>query len=198
MIDAVFQMYNFIEIYGKYSPATELSLTQYLSKSGGVALLLQALFGVFSAFFFWIYSLSCFNKSTKMSGFKILSVAPVAWTICRIVARFVRKISFVNVSDLLLELFMLVFMIMFLLAFAQIVTKVSQEEAAWKLYGCGIPAALLAFLISVPRLFLIVIGHSESLVTDHGFSLCDLAFAAFIPLFLYNTATVKKQSDSKK
>ncbi|MBQ7101745.1 MAG: hypothetical protein IJN81_08930, partial [Clostridia bacterium] len=94
-----------------------------------------------------------------------------------------------------LELFMLVFLITFFMAFAQIVTKVTPEDAAWRLYGCGVPAALLAFLVSVPRLFLIIIGHSDSLVADYGFNICDLAMSVFIPLFLYNTTCAKKQTD---
>ncbi len=193
MFDAVYQMYSFIEINSAYTPMHDMTKMQYLGKSGATFLLLQTVFGVFSAFFFWIYTVSCFNKSAKMGGFSLLSVAPVAWTICRIIARFVRKISFVNISDLLLELFMLVFMISFFMAFAQVVTKVMPEEAAWRLYGCGVPAALLTFLVCVPRLFLMLIGHSESLVPDYGFTPCDLALAVFIPLFLYNCAFAKKQ-----
>ncbi|MBQ2811873.1 MAG: hypothetical protein IJE63_01370, partial [Clostridia bacterium] len=79
----------------------------------------------------------------------------------------------------------------FFMAFAQIVTNVMPEEAAWRLYGCGVPAALIAFLVSVPRLFLIIIGHSDSLVADYGFNICDLTMAVFIPVFLYNTACAK-------
>ncbi len=193
MFDAIFQMYSYAETSKSYNPMLEeLSKAQYLSKSGASILLLQAVFGVFAAFFFWIYSVSCFTGKANLKGYRILSVSPVAWAICRIIVRFVRKISFVNVSDLLLELFMLVFIITFTLAFAQVVTKVTPEITAWRLFGCGIPAALLAFLVSVPRLFLIVVGHSDGLVADYGFNPCDLAFALFIPIFLYNTATAKK------
>ncbi|MBQ2964219.1 MAG: hypothetical protein IJE14_06105 [Clostridia bacterium] len=195
MFDSVYRVSSFIEINASYIEASDLTRIQYLSKSGATALLLQAVFGVLTAFFLWIYTVSCLSKSARLNGFAILSVAPVAWAICRIIVRFVRKISFVNVSDLLLELFMLVFLITFFMAFAQIVTKVTPEDAAWRLYGCGVPAALLAFLVSVPRLFLIIIGHSDSLVADYGFNICDLAMSVFIPLFLYNTACAKKQTD---
>ena len=192
MFDSVYRIYSFVEMNADYVETVDFTRMQYLSKSGATALLLQAVFSVLTAFFLWIYTVSCFSKSAKLSGFSILSVTPIAWAICRIIVRFVRKISFVNISDLLLELFMLVFIITFFMAFAQIVTKVNAEEAAWRLYGCGVPAALLAFLVSVPRLFLIVIGHSDSLVADYGFNICDLAMSVFIPLFLYNTACAKK------
>lgn len=200
MFDAAMSAYNFFEMKTAFVP-TESTPTpiSYLIKTGAVAQLLEGVFGVFSAFFFWIYSLSCFSKSVSMSGFRVLSVAPVIWSIARIVFRFVRKISFVNISDLLLELFMLAFMIAFTLAFAQVVTNVTPEVSAWRLFGCGLPAALLAFLTSVPRLFLVALGHSDMLVKDYGFNPCDTILAVFIPLFLYFTTTAKskKQAESK-
>lgn len=195
MFDSVYRIYSFIELNAGYVESMDFTRMQYLSKSGATALLLQAVFGILTSLFLWIYTVSCISKNAKLNGFAILSVAPVAWAICRIIVRFVRKISFVNISDLLLELFMLVFLITFFMAFAQIVTKVTPEDAAWRLYGCGVPAALLAFLVSVPRLFLIIVGHSDSLVADYGFNICDLTMAIFIPLFLYNSACTKKQAE---
>ncbi len=190
--EAFLQMIKFIEAYNAYNPLIDrMTLSQSLSKSGATVYLFEAIFGVFAAFFFWVYAASCFNKKVSLRGYRILSVAPVLWAICRIIVRFVRKISFVNVSDLLMELFMLVFLITFMLAFSQVVTRVTPEIAAWRLYGCGLPAALLCFLTSVPRLFMVLVGHADSLVADYGFYPCDLALAIFIPVFLYNTATAK-------
>ncbi len=198
VFDSVFQMAEFMRINAEYlSYYSELTRTQYLSKSGAMMMLFEAVFGVFTAFVFCIYTFFCFGKKSRFKGFSVLSVAPVAWAICRIVIRFVRKISFVNISDLLLELFMLVFLILFFLAFAQVVTKVTPEITAWRLFGFGIPAALLCFLIAVPRLFLMAIGHSDALVADHGFFPCDLMISLFIPFFLYNTATAKKHEVSE-
>ena len=134
-----------------------------------------------------------------MSSFRVLSVMPVVWSICRIIYRFVTKISFINVSDLLLELFMLVFLISFTLAFAQVVTNVTPEICAWRLFGCGLPAALLAFVISVPRLMMLVMLHTDRIVTGHSLAPCDLMLAVFIPVFLYfTTVAVKKKKVEQK
>ena len=192
ILDSIDQLAGFFRLNAEYNPFSDFTQVQYLSKSGATMMLAQSVFGILAAFVFCIYTFFCFGKKSKFRGFSVLSVAPVAWAICRIIVRFVRKISFVNISDLLLELFMLVFLIMFLLSFAQVVAKVTPEITAWRLYGCGIPAAMLCFLIAVPRLFLIAIGHSDSLVADYGFAPCDLMIALFIPVFLYNTATAKK------
>ncbi|MBQ8026836.1 MAG: hypothetical protein IJ261_01820 [Clostridia bacterium] len=193
MYSSIMSFLEFMQIHGEYSsPIHEKGMLSYLTQSGAAALMLEAVFGVISAFFFWIYTVSCFNKSAKLSSFTILSAAPTLWAICRIVFRFVEKISFVNRSDLLLELIMLVFLIMFMLAFAQVVTGSSPEISAWRLFGCGLPAAIVAFLISVPRIFLFLIGHSDLIVEGYGFDICDFALAIFIPVFLYSTSTAKK------
>ena len=183
IITALSVTYNAVMSFSSY---TELNSTP---------LMFEALFGIITAFFFSIYAISCFKKEVSLSSCKILSAAPVIWSICRIVFRFLEKISFVNVSDLLLELIMLVFMIMFFISFAQVVTDVSPEAVAWRLFGCGLPAAVVAFIVSVPRIFLMVIGHSDLIVDGYGLEPCDLALAIFIPLFLYHTATAKAKEN---
>lgn len=197
MYESVLSAISFMELSGEYSAFLhKVSFTAYLTQSGATALILEAVFGLLAGVFFCTYAVSCFSDKLKLSSVRLLSAAPVAWAICRIVYRFIEKISFVNVSDLLLELIMLVFMIMFLLAFAQVVTDVTPEISAWRLYGCGLPAAVTAFVITVPKIFLVVTGHPELIVEGHGFELCDLLLALFIPVFLYNTATAKAHEEN--
>jgi hypothetical protein len=192
MYDAVASAADFMKLSNEYSVVLhKVNFTTYLTQSGATAQILEAVFGLITGVFFCVYAASCFTDKIKLSSVRLLSAAPVAWAICRIVYRFIEKISFVNVSDLLLELIMLVFMIMFMLAFAQVVTGVTPEISAWRLYGCGLPTAITAFIVSVPKVFLAVIGHSELIVEGYGFELCDLMLAIFIPVFLYHTATVK-------
>lgn len=193
MFNAISSVIRFIELNSEYASAFhDLSYTSYLTQSGAAALLGQGVTGVIASVFFFSYTVNCFSKNEKKSYFTILAAAPTVWAICRIVFRFLAKISFVNVSDLLLELIMLVFMIIFMLAFAQVITGVSPEIYAWRLFGCGLPAAVAAFIVSVPRIFLAIVGHSDLIVEGYEFELCDLALAIFIPVFLHNTATAKK------
>lgn len=192
MYGSVTSISGFTKLSSEYSLLLhKVTFAAYLTQSGATALLLESVFGILSGIFFCIYAISCFSDKMKLSSVRIISAAPVAWAICRIVYRFIEKISFVNVSDLLLELIMLVFIIMFLLAFAQVITDVSPEISAWRLYGCGLPAAVTAFVVSAPKLFLMIVGHPELIVEGYSFELCDLMLAIFIPVFLYNTATAK-------
>lgn len=171
------------------------SLMSYLMKSGAAPLFFEAVFGFFTAAFFFIYAINCFNKSINLNAFRYLSVTPVLWSICRIIFLFLCKISFVNISDLLLELIMLVFLISFTMSFAQVVTNVSPEVAAWRLYGCGVCAAIIGIVLSLTRLIMLVCGKGEMLVEGYGFSPADLAVSVFIPLFLINSARAKKQNN---
>ncbi|MBQ5824733.1 MAG: hypothetical protein IIW48_07995 [Clostridia bacterium] len=190
---SVMAITDFIELNSEYfSGWHDIKYTAYLTQSGAASLIGEGVLGLACAVFFCLYAVSCFNKSAKLSSFGLLAATPTVWVICRIVFRFLAKISFVNISDLLLELIMLVFMIMFMLTFAQVVTGVSPEICAWRLFGCGLPAAVIAFVVSVPRLFLIIIGHSDLIVEGYEFELCDLVLAVFIPIFLHNTVTAKK------
>ena len=199
MFDAIHEMFLFIDQLGNYNAYSGVTLLSYLTKNGGTALLFGCIFAALSAAFYWVYGFSCLNKKIRMSSFRVLSVMPVVWSICRIIYRFVTKISFINVSDLLLELFMLVFLISFTLAFAQVVTNVTPEICAWRLFGCGLPAALLAFVISVPRLMMLVMLHTDRIVAGHSLAPCDLMLAVFIPVFLYfTTVAVKKKKVEQK
>lgn len=193
--DSVMSTIEFMQLNGDYSIASNgVKYTTYLTQSGAAALITEGITGILAAFFFCIYAVSCFKKEHKLSSFALLSITPVLWAIARIVFRFLEKISFVNISDLLLELVMLAFMIMFMLTFAQVVTGSSPEVCAWRLFGCGLPAAMVAFLVAMPKIFLIVTGHPELMVEGYELELCDIALAVFIPLFLYNTSTAKKEA----
>ncbi len=183
---------EFIQLNAAYSDAQAVSYTSYLTQSGAAALAVEGIMGLLSVTFFCLYAVSCFKKNFSLSSFALLSVTPTLWAISRIVFRFLEKISFVNVSDLLLELITLAFMIMFTLTFAQIVTGSTPEVCAWRLFGCGLPTAVAAFVTNMPRLFLVVTGKSELITEGYAVELCDIALAVFIPIFLYHTATAKK------
>ena len=195
--DSIVSVLDFMQLNSEYSVATHgVKYSAYLTQSGAAAHMAEGITGILAAFFFCIYAVSCFRKESKLSSFSLISITPTLWAIARIVLRFLEKISFVNISDLLLELIMLAFMIIFMLTFAQVVTGTSPEVCAWRLFGCGLPAAIVAFIICVPRIFLAITGNFELMVEGYEIEFCDLALAIFIPVFLYNTSTAKKTAEN--
>lgn len=150
------------------------------TKPALVVLSAQSFFGVLAAIYLVVFGMSVISGATNASEYKILSLAPVCWMMFRLVNRFMRTISFVKVSDLLFELFMLALMLMFFLAFAQLNSKIGSKSMDWKIVGYGLPAALMALLCFVPRLVMVVTGHSDLLCSHSPVEYCDLGTALFV------------------
>ena len=151
-----------------------------MSKPAAMLLCGQAIFAVLSAIYFLALGISYIGGKTNGSEYRLVSLAPVLWSIFRIVYRFTRTISYTRVSDLMLEMLMLAFMIMFFMAFAQVNSRVNSENCEWKIAAYGLPAALLALICFVPRLIVTLSGHSELLYSQSSAEFCDLGTALFI------------------
>ncbi len=155
------------------------TLMKYLSKSGGMAILFEAIFAVLSMMFFILLG-GAQLKGRSVSDYKFLAIAPLIWCICRIIYRFMRAISYLKVSDLFFEMLMIVFLMMFFLAFAQTLAGINSKGKGWKVFGYGLPAATLCLLCFIPRLTIAIIGRSDLLAEKSPIEYCDMAIAVFI------------------
>lgn len=156
-----------------------LNVSEYVSAQGGSLMLIQAVFGIISAVYFAVSGISALNKSNNAPKLKLLAIFPVAWCIFRLLFRFKRTISFVNVSDLLLEMFMIVFVMMFFLALAQVNSKFDAQTVFWKLFAYGLPAVMFSLVCFLPRIILILTGSSEQLNQTYLPNFSDLTFAVY-------------------
>lgn len=154
-------------------------LLENISAQGGSLLLIQAVFAMVSSFYFVVSALTVINKDTKKLQFKILALAPVVWCVFRLLFRFKRTIAFVNVSDLLIELFAIVFAMVFFLALAQIRANIDADNIFWKLFAYGLPAAMFAVVCFVPKLILIITGKSELVNPMHEINFSDITIAVY-------------------
>lgn len=152
--------------------------TAYLSSQGGTLKVFEAVFAALSAFYFAVSGLSSLNNDTKPK-FRLLALSPVVWCVFRLLFRFKRTIAFINVSDLLIELFAIVMTMVFFLAYAQIKSKIDSDSIFWKIYGYGLPAAMLALVCFVPKLILILTGQSDAINELHPIRVSDLTFAVY-------------------
>ena len=160
-------------------------------KNGTVPMTLQSIFAFISAIYLFILA-SDFSKGTaKAYKRKFLATAPVFWAGSRLIFRFLRQISFVEVSDLLIELVMIAFMIMFFMALAQVSSGVYKDSFKWRIPGLGLSAAIIAATVSVPRM-IVAITARELVNKAYPFSLTDLLFVIFII-----TLMVKIKEDAK-
>ena len=156
----------------------------------------QLALSLLSAIYFVILCISSLVGKTSGAEFRLLSLAPVLWSMLRMVSRFMRTISYVRVSELLFEMVMLVFMIMFFMAFAQCNSKVNESDCKWKLAAYGLPAALMALVTFVPRLILNFVGSADIIYSQSSLEFSDFAIALFIIATVFTRVTVKSESEN--
>ena len=161
-----------------------------LMLTGTMPRFLQSIFAVLAAFYFLFLSKDFLKGTANASKHRVLAIMPVGWAGFRMICRFVRQISFVKVSDLFFELVMLAFMLIFFMAFAQVISGVYSDGFQWRIPAFGASAALIAGMLSVPRLIFTFVGYESYINPQHTFQITDLAFFGFI---LVLTATVCKK-----
>lgn len=130
VIDAVLMARNYSSLYYGIQTLAEES-SGGIMKSGAMPMLFEAVFAVLAALFFTVLGVSFLTGKSNGSEYKLLAITPLAWSICRILHRFMRTISFIRVSDLFFELLMIVFLMIFFMAFAQLIARVNHKGADW-------------------------------------------------------------------
>lgn len=193
IIDSAGQLMSYFDLYDA-AASSGSTIAEYVKKQGGTLLLFQAVSGAIAAVYFFVSGLSVSLGNSDGSKLKLLGLTPVLWCIFRLLYKFKRTISFINVSDLLLELFEIVFLMLFFFALAQAVARIDVKTVFWKIFAYGIPAAMFALMCFLPRFILMVTGKSELLNDHYGVSYSDLGAAAYI---IYNLLSRAKAQTSE-
>ncbi len=163
---------------------------------GQAPLLIGTVFGVFAAIYMLIFGISYIDGRTTYSQYKFMAITPLFWAMSRIVVRFVRKIAYVNVSDLMLELFMLAFMMIFLLNFARISSGLANNKAMRTVFASGFVSIFFCTVTNLPRLLMVLTANGKALPDEYPFSLCDLGFAIFVFAYIINAMKYAKENDA--
>lgn len=142
--------------------------------------MVETVFGVFAAIYFMLFGISYFDGRTTYFQYRFLALAPLAWTTGRIIIRFMKKIAYVNVADLMLELFILAGMMIFFLSFARISSGLSNEKSMRSLFASGYVCIFFCALANVPRIVLMITGNSDYIPIEYPLSICDLTFSLLL------------------
>ena len=161
--------------------------------SGELPLMRQGVFALFSAPYFAALGHSYRTGSMAAAKWRIPALAPICWAGFRMVHHFVRKISFTKVSDLFFELLMLGGMMLFFMAFASVTSSIYSEGTGWRLCGFGLPAALIAGMLSLPRMVFTLVDKSTYINSNHPLHPTDCLFFCFV-LLLCITSLRSRQS----
>lgn len=153
-------------------------LASNLEQNGGIFLVLQFVFAIFAIFYFIIFSVSNLNGKASYKEYKLLALSPLCWAITMLISKLMTAVSFISVSELLFEIFMLVFAMLFFLTFARISSGVFTEDSMWGIYGYGFSAALFGGLVTVPRIVCVIVGLPA--VEGHEFNFSHFAILMFV------------------
>lgn len=164
---------------------SRVNLFAALFTDGLFALLLQTVCGAAACVYFVLFALSYLKGNAVFCKYKLLCLMPLFWILFRLVARFMTKISFTVLSELLIELVMLSFAALFMMSFARICASVNQKGEMKKCIRYGLPAAFLALTIGLTRLICTLGGNADVLPDGFAFSLADLGFGVFAVLYIF-------------
>lgn len=182
--DVVMVLSTFIKGFSAFSSELEVGFFQYFMTNGLFALGFESVCGLVACIYMIMFGLSYIDGKTAFGEYKLIALMPLFWTMFRMVYRFMTKISFTQVSDLLFELFMLAFMMLFFMSFARVSSGMAAKGEMRRIVSYGLPAILFAFLIGITRFVVTIGGRGELLPANFGFSLADPAFGIFAVVYI--------------
>lgn len=168
------------------------------AEQGQIPLLIETVIGVFAAIYLLVFGISYIDGRTTYSQYKFLAVTPFFWAMSRLVLRFIRKIAYVNVSDLMFELFGIAFMMIFFMSFARISSGLSNNKAMRTAFASGSVAAYFLGVANISRLLMLISGNAAGIPNEYPVSICDLVFVFFIAAYIINAYKCAKENDSKE
>lgn len=158
-------------------------LSELFSQQGGFITLLKIIAAFLGAIYLFVYCVSHFDGKASYKDQKILALMPMLWAMCSLISCLMQEISYIKVSELMLDMCLYVFAMLFLMNYARISSAVANEGMMWQIFGFGLPAAVFGILVSIPRLTLLIMG--KPFVTDYPFDLSSLAIAAFTLIYIF-------------
>jgi hypothetical protein len=194
VLDVVSALSTFL-INAKSFKTVGLTIADTMAQ-GRAPLLIEAVFGVLAAIYMLVFGISYFDGRTTYGQYKFMAITPLFWAMSRIVLRFLSKIAYMNVSDLMLELFMLVFMMLFLLNFARISSDLANAKAMRTVFASGSVAIFFCAVTNLPRLLMVLTANGAALPDEYPFRLCDLGFAIFAFAYIVGAMKCAKENDA--
>jgi len=174
----------FASVYGDYS-AIGVDTSAYTvsspmsGSSSNVLTYAVCIFGLISAVYFIVLGVAYFT-GRRTEPYKVLALVPVLWNIARLVLRFTRTISYMRVSELLLEMLAICCYCLFFMAYARCTSAVNEEGSVKRIRAFGLTGALMGLLCFVPRVIAVCAGRPELIYVLSRVDFSDLALALFM------------------
>ncbi len=167
----------------KFSLIGEGLFSQLFSEQGGFVIILKTIAAFLGAVYLFVFCVSHFEGRASYKDQKVLAIMPMFWAMCSLITCLMQEISYIRVSELMLEMSLYVFAMLFLMNFARVSSGIANKGVMWQIFGFGLPAAMFGTLVSIPRLVLFLMGRE--FVRDYPFDLSSLAMAAFSVIYIF-------------
>lgn len=177
---ALKQYDNGLQYYSDENPFT------LMMRSGMLPSKAIMIFAALSCIFFLIFAILVLTGKYR-GQLKVISLATVFWGVSKLVSLFVKQISFVQVSDLLLEIVSTAFLTIFLFSLCECLSGIYRKDALWRICGIGLPAMLCCLSTQLPRLI--------RSTTEYPLSLAELVAGIFIAT-LFITVLSREQAET--
>lgn len=175
------------ELASEAGVSASANFIEMIKSSGATLQALDIVFAALSCIYMLVFSVSYIVSKKLYSKLKLLALSPLVWAITRVFFRVTKKISFIQVSDLILELAALIFVMIFFFTFARVASEINSEGSMWSVYACGISASLFILTYSIPRLMLFITGNSSLINPEAPFEFCDIGIAVFAVTLIVST-----------
>lgn len=175
------------ELASEAGVSASANLIEMIKTSGATLQAVDIVFAALSCIYMLVFSVSYIVSKKLYSKLKLLALSPLVWAITRVFFRVTKKISFIQVSDLILELAALIFVMIFFFTFARVASGINSEGSMWSVYACGISASLFILTYSIPRLMLFITGNSSLINPEAQFEFCDIGIAVFAVTLIVST-----------
>lgn len=195
---------SFMEMSSSYNSfMAEQTKFSFLMKSGALPKLLEGVFAVISVIYFIVLAVKFSGiGSFDLKKLKVFALSPLFWATFRMIQRFTRTISFMNVSTLFLELFMIAFMMMFFMYFAQMSSEVNHRCTSYKVVSYGLIAGMFSAVVALPKQLLSLFSENYKVLEESGRLACptetaDILFMLFafaFAVFFIATPKVKNMT----
>ncbi len=159
---------------------------------------LEGLFALVSAVYFALCAIAFISGKSVGEKLRLLSLSPVIWNVLRIIYRFSITISYLRVSQLTFEMFMLIFLIVWFMSYAQVNSKVNGYGLEWKIVAYGLIAAFFALLCFIPQFIAVIAGRSDLLYRYSVPCYCDFAAAVYILSTVLTRISTKADEKSEE
>ena len=152
----------------------------------------RVIFAALSAVYMVFIALSVKGKPKKLF---LLPLMPALWSASRLFPLFAHEISYIQVSDLFSEIFMLVFASLFFFYLASAVSGIGFAGYSNKLVAYGLSVAFLSAVINIPKLAATVVDAEKYIVSEYPLSAADFMVFLFAVTLVLTTLHCERNEE---